>query len=77
MASSWVSTKVHVPMLRHGVVDRPRLRQRHATPGETRLTLLSAPAGFGRHQIWLLVKGFSPRHDLAPASESRQLVSVG
>ena len=48
MASSWVSTKVHVPTLRRGVVDRPRLRQRQATPGETRLTLLSAPAGFGK-----------------------------
>jgi LuxR family maltose regulon positive regulatory protein len=48
MASSWVSTKVHVPTLRRGVVDRPRLRQRQAAPGETRLTLLSAPAGFGK-----------------------------
>ncbi len=48
MTSSWVSTKVHVPTLRRDVVDRPRLRERPPAPGETRLTLLSAPAGFGK-----------------------------
>jgi len=48
MASSWVSTKVHVPTPRRLIVDRPRLRERSVAPGVTRLTLLSAPAGFGK-----------------------------
>ena len=48
MASSWVSTKVHVPTLRHLTVDRPRLRERSVAADGMRMTLLSAPAGFGK-----------------------------
>jgi LuxR family transcriptional regulator, maltose regulon positive regulatory protein len=48
MASPWVATKVNVPRLRRGIVDRPRLTERLARATETRLTLVSAPAGFGK-----------------------------
>ena len=48
MASPWVATKVNVPQLRRGVVDRPRLNERLTSGTGTRLTLVSAPAGFGK-----------------------------
>ncbi len=48
MASPWVATKVNVPQLRRGVVDRPRLTERLTSGTGTRLTLVSAPAGFGK-----------------------------
>jgi LuxR family maltose regulon positive regulatory protein len=40
-----VETKLFVPQARRGLVSRPRLG---VMPGETRLTLVSAPAGFGK-----------------------------
>jgi LuxR family maltose regulon positive regulatory protein len=53
-----IATKFHVPPLRAARVSRPRLLDRLATPG--RLTLVAAPAGFGKTSIlteWLATLG--------------------
>jgi len=43
-----VTTKLHVPQPRRGLVPRPDLVARLTTPGARRLILLSAPAGWGK-----------------------------
>lgn len=54
-----LSTKVHVPRRRRGLVARPRLSER-LSRGEAALTLVSAPAGFGKTTLlteWLTADG--------------------
>jgi LuxR family maltose regulon positive regulatory protein len=51
-----IATKLYVPRLRPGLVMRPRLRERLCQGAESRLTLVSAPAGFGKTTLlaeWL------------------------
>jgi LuxR family maltose regulon positive regulatory protein len=51
-----VTTKVHPPRLRRGLVPRPRLREALTRNEDRRLTLISAPAGFGKTTLlgeWL------------------------
>jgi LuxR family transcriptional regulator, maltose regulon positive regulatory protein len=48
MADALLETKFHVPRRRRGLVTRPRLSQRVAGGAESPLTLVSAPAGFGK-----------------------------
>jgi LuxR family transcriptional regulator, maltose regulon positive regulatory protein len=51
-----IATKLYVPKLRRGLVTRPRLRVRLRRGAESRLTLVSAPAGFGKTTLlaeWL------------------------
>jgi LuxR family maltose regulon positive regulatory protein len=43
-----LETKLHVPRRRWGLVERPRLTERLRLVREARLTLVSAPAGFGK-----------------------------
>ncbi|HSK94833.1 MAG TPA: LuxR C-terminal-related transcriptional regulator [Candidatus Angelobacter sp.] len=43
-----LSTKFHVPQRRSGLVSRPALTGRLARGAETKLTLVSAPPGFGK-----------------------------
>ena len=53
---SLLATKFHVPRLRRGVVARPRLSERLSRGAESKLTLISAPAGFGKTTLlaaWL------------------------
>ncbi len=57
MDSPLLETKLYVPKLRRGVVARPRLSE-HLSRGaaESKLTLISAPAGFGKTTLvaeWL------------------------
>ena len=57
MESPLLETKLYVPKLRRGVVARPRLSE-HLSRGaaESKLTLISAPAGFGKTTLvaeWL------------------------
>ena len=40
--------KLAVPGVRAGMVDRPRIRQALEGSGDTRLTLVAAPAGYGK-----------------------------
>ncbi len=56
MASPLISTKLHVPIARQRVVDRSRLRTLLDRGANAKLTLVSAPAGFGKTTLlaqWL------------------------
>ena len=56
MAGPLLETKLHVPRQRPGRVARRRLSERLARGGESSLTLVSAPAGFGKTTLlteWL------------------------
>jgi LuxR family maltose regulon positive regulatory protein len=56
MAGPLLETKLHVPRRRRGVVARPRLSERLSRGVESALTLVSAPAGFGKTTLlteWL------------------------
>ena len=56
MAAPLVATKLNLPVLRHGVVVRPRLRRLLDRGWQAKLTLVSAPAGFGKTTLladWL------------------------
>jgi LuxR family maltose regulon positive regulatory protein len=56
MASPLVQTKLYIPKLRRSLVARPRLSGRLGRGAESRLLLISAPAGFGKTTVlaeWL------------------------
>lgn len=56
MARPIMATKLYVPTLRRGLVTRPRLSERLRRGAGSRLTLVSAPAGFGKTTLlaeWL------------------------
>jgi LuxR family transcriptional regulator, maltose regulon positive regulatory protein len=56
MPSPLLETKLYIPRLRRGLVKRPRLSERLSRGGESKLTLISAPAGFGKTTLladWL------------------------
>src|SRR4051812_22567164 len=56
IASPLLETKLYIPRLRRGLVTRPRLSERLSHGGESKLTLVSAPAGFGKTTLvaeWL------------------------
>ena len=56
MASPLVQTKLYVPKVRRSLVARPRLSGRLRRGAESRLLLISAPAGFGKTTLlaeWL------------------------
>jgi ATP/maltotriose-dependent transcriptional regulator MalT len=48
MARPLLEAKLYVPKPRHGLVARPRLSERLGLGAESKLTLISAPAGFGK-----------------------------
>jgi ATP/maltotriose-dependent transcriptional regulator MalT len=53
---SLLETKLHIPRRRRGLVERPRLIERLNRGAESALTLVSAPAGFGKTTLlteWL------------------------
>ena len=56
MSGPLLETKLHMPRLRRGRVQRPRLTALLADASESALTLVSAPAGFGKTTLlaeWL------------------------
>src|SRR5687767_2697875 len=56
MAGPLLETKLHVPRRRRGLVPRRRLTERLDRGAEAALTLVSAPAGFGKTTLlteWL------------------------
>jgi ATP/maltotriose-dependent transcriptional regulator MalT len=58
MAGPLLETKLHVPRWRRNLVARPRLSERLSRGAESALTLVSAPAGFGKTTLlaeWLAV----------------------
>src|SRR5690606_20718900 len=67
MAVPLVATKLNLPALRPGVVARPRLRALLDRGMEARLTLISAPAGFGKTTLLADWIAHSGRKDVAIA----------
>src|SRR4051794_23496350 len=60
MASPLVATKLFAPKLRQGLVERHRLSGRMRRGVQSKLTLISAPAGFGKTTLlaeWLAASG--------------------
>src|SRR4051794_21511378 len=56
MSGPLLETKLHAPRRRRTLVSRPRLNERLSRGGESALTLVSAPAGFGKTTLlteWL------------------------
>ena len=56
MAGPLIATKFYVPTVRPGLVPRPRLRERLRLGADVKLTLIAAPAGFGKTTLlaeWL------------------------
>lgn len=56
MSRPMIATKLYVPRLRSGLVARPRLSERLRRGADSKLTLVSAPAGFGKTTLlaeWL------------------------
>jgi LuxR family maltose regulon positive regulatory protein len=56
MISPLLGTKLYIPRSRRGLVPRPRLSERLNRGVEAKLTLVSAPAGFGKTTLqaeWL------------------------
>ena len=56
MAGPLLATKLHIPRRRAGLVARSRLNERLSRGAESALTLVSAPAGFGKTTLltqWL------------------------
>ena len=52
-----LATKFHAPRHRGGVVDRPRLHRRLDLARLPALTLVSAPAGFGKTTLLAAIMG--------------------
>jgi LuxR family maltose regulon positive regulatory protein len=56
VASTLVATKLYVPQVRKRLVARPRLSERLSHGAQSRLTVIAAPAGFGKTTLlsaWL------------------------
>ncbi len=62
-----IATKLYVPKPRNGLVARPRLLERLRRGGESRLTLVSAPAGFGKTTLLAEWLGRKPDEDSSVA----------
>jgi LuxR family maltose regulon positive regulatory protein len=61
-----LATKLYVPRSRRGLVPRPRLSERLEHGTESKLTLVSAPAGFGKTTLlteWLTAGPTTPAGD--------------
>ena len=67
MARPLIATKLYVPKLRRGLVARPRLSAHLRRGAESRLTLVSAPAGFGKTTLLAEWLGETPGEDRAVA----------
>lgn len=65
MAGPLLATKLHVPRRRRGLVPRLRLQERLNRGGEAVLTLVSAPAGFGK--TTLVTEWLAARDERSPA----------
>jgi len=63
VAGPLIATKLYVPKVRRGLVARPRLLERLRRGADSRLTLLSAPAGFGKTTLLAEWLGETPGED--------------
>lgn len=63
MSDIILQTKFHIPALRTSHVNRPRLTMRLNQPGHHKLTLIIAPAGFGKTTLlseWVATGQYQP-----------------
>ena len=75
-----LQTKLYIPPIRPELVSRPRLIERLNEGLDRKLTLISAPAGFGKTTLvseWVIAVGVrtkpdAPRNRLALAGRRRQ-----
>src|SRR5262245_1044813 len=67
MASPLVETKLYMPRLRRDLVARPRLRDRLSRGAQSRLTVVSAPAGFGKTTVLIDWLSAAPAEEQAVA----------
>ncbi|HKE70269.1 MAG TPA: helix-turn-helix transcriptional regulator, partial [Nocardioidaceae bacterium] len=67
MASPLVETKLYMPRLRRDLVARPRLRDRLSRGSQSRLTVVSAPAGFGKTTVLIDWLSAAPAEEQAVA----------
>lgn len=65
MTPSLLATKLHIPPVRPDVVRRPRLAERLKEGLQRKLTLVSAPAGFGKTTLTSILKFEIPHLKLA------------
>ena len=70
MARPMIATKLYVPKLRRRLVARPRLLERLRRGEESRFTLVSAPAGFGKTTLLADWLGETPGEDRRGLSDS-------
>jgi ATP/maltotriose-dependent transcriptional regulator MalT len=68
MSSPLLTTKLYIPPIRPELVSRPRLIERLDGGLHRKLTLISAPAGFGK-TVWSEV-------GVAPKAQGRVFVQV-
>jgi LuxR family transcriptional regulator, maltose regulon positive regulatory protein len=62
-----IETKLYIPRMRPNVVARPRLSERLRRGADSRLTLISAPAGFGKTTLLTEWLAAAPTADRAVA----------
>ncbi len=81
MASPLLATKLYAPRPRSGLVPRPGLIERLRRGTESKLTLISAPAGFGKSTLlaeWMASSGrwlgLPPGSRSMPATTTRSLL---
>ena len=67
MVGPLLETKLHVPRRRRGLVARPRLAERLNRGAEAKLTLVSAPAGFGKTTLLAECLAAARAHERSPA----------
>src|SRR5262249_6238485 len=67
MASPLVETKLYMPRLRRDLFARPRLRDRLSRGSQSRLTVVSAPAGFGKTTVLIDWLSAAPAEEQAVA----------
>lgn len=66
MDSAMLETKFYLPSCRPGAMPRPRLMHKLDRGASTRLTLISAPAGFGKTMV--LAQWLERRTQVGPAT---------
>jgi LuxR family maltose regulon positive regulatory protein len=59
MTQSLISTKIHAPRLRPGLVSRPHLIERLKAGLQCPLTLISAPAGYGKTTLIAVLANYA------------------
>src|SRR5688500_15560867 len=66
-ATPLLETKLYVPRRRGDLVLRPRLSERLSRASQSKLTLVSAPAGFGKTTLLTQCLAAAPLDDLPAA----------